>query len=457
MAVDERRTKPLNDQAVGDGPVLYVMGRDQRVQHNWPLLFAKERAQAREVPYGVLFVVGPMFNHGTKRHNEWLVASLKEVAEGLAEKNIPFFVETADSWAAGVTAFVKRHGVGEVVFDQNPLEPIRSWRDEAAKALPVLVTEVDGRNVVPVWEASDKTEFAAHTLRPKIHKKLREFLTDYPNLVSQKRAWPKTVPEIDWKAVAAFRKFVHDAPVPDTFTPGEAAGRRRAQYFIDNVLEGYVEKRNDPNEDALSDLSPYLRWGNVSAQFVAKQVQDADVPKADRDAFIEELIVRRELSDNYVYFTKGYDTLDGAHEWAQKTLQAHRDDEREHVYTFEEFEQAKTHDELWNAMQRQMVTEGKMHGWCRMYWAKKILEWTNTPEYAIKVALTLNDRYELDGRESNGVVGVMWSIAGVHDRAWTERPVYGKIRYMNYNGAKRKFDVEAYIDRYKPQDSLFND
>lgn len=455
--VDEHRLRVLNAAEPGTGAVMYVMAREQRVHHNWPLLYAKEQADARAVPLVVLFAVGPMFNNGTARHNEWMIGSLKEVEAGLKEKDIPFYVQTGD-WVDTVTNFALQYDIGEVVFDQNPLEPVRSWRADAAEKLPVRVTEVDGRNSIPVWEASDKKEFAAHTFRPKVHKKLRAFLTDFPNLMSHTHEWQHDVPIIDWEAIRQYRTFAVESEVPTTFTPGEAAGYRRVRYFIDNVLDGYAEKRNDPNEDALSNLSPYLRWGNVSAQYVAKAVQTAtEIPKEDREAFLEELIVRRELTDNYVYYTKDYDTLAGAHEWAQKTLNEHRDDEREYVYTTEEFEQAATHDELWNAMQRQMVIEGKMHGWCRMYWAKKILEWAKSPEEAIEIALTLNDRYELDGRDSNGVVGVMWSIAGVHDRAWTERPVYGKIRYMNFTGAKRKFDVEKYIERYSSQAELFND
>jgi deoxyribodipyrimidine photo-lyase len=172
------------------------------------------------------------------------------------------------------------------------------------------------------------------------------------------------------------------------------------------------------------------------------------VHKEARDAFLEELIVRRELADNYCFYNTDYDRVEGAHAWAKKTLLEHKNDPREHVYTKEQLESASTHDDLWNAMQRQMVLEGKMYGWCRMYWAKKILEWTPDAQVAIDIALYLNDKYELDGLDPNGVVGVMWSICGVHDRAWNERNIFGKIRYMNYAGAKRKFDIKAYIERY---------
>lgn len=455
--VDRRRVIPLTTAPITAGPVVYVMGRDQRVHDNWALLYAAEQAVERNVPLMVLFVAGPMFQNGTRRHNNWLVTSLQVVEEQLVEKEIPFYVMCGE-WSSTVVEFCLEHSAGQVVFDFNPLEPVRTWREEAAAALPVLAEMVDARNIVPCWYVSQKTEFAAHTFRPKVQRLLKEFLIEFPTLSKPSVTYNGPAPTNDWSVIAAFRTVEVEAPLPDWITPGEAAAQQQLELFLDDRINDYDEKRNDPNESVVSNLSPYLRWGNISAQRVALAVESKQGTRHEnKAAFLEELIVRRELADNYVYYTKDYDTLKGAHQWAQKTLHEHRDDEREYVYTMTEFEAGKTHDELWNAMQRQMVTEGKMHGWCRMYWAKKILEWTNTPEYAIAVALTLNDRYELDGRDSNGVVGVMWSIAGVHDRVWAERPVYGKIRYMNFNGAKRKFDVAAYVDKYGQKDNTLFD
>ena len=158
--------------------------------------------------------------------------------------------------------------------------------------------------------------------------------------------------------------------------------------------------------------------------------------------------MRRELSDNFCYYNDHYDSLQGASDWARNTLEKHSSDPREHVYTFDEFEQAQTHDAAWNAAQRQLTSTGKIHGYMRMYWAKKFLEWTEQPKTALKWAIKLNDRYSIDGQDPNGYVGCMWSITGVHDRGWTERDIFGKIRYMNFNGLKRKFDIEAYIEEY---------
>jgi len=444
---DQRRVKALNEHASGSGPVLYVMARDQRVRDNWALLYAQSVAKTRQVPLLVLFALGPMFQNGSARHNEWMIASLQEVSESLKEYDIPFFI-TMGEWERTIPSFVTSHRVGEVVFDFNTLEPVRTWRQRVADSLTVKTVVVDAHNVIPCWEASPKAEFAAYTFRPKVHKQLREYLVPFGKVEKASIRYNEAVPAIDWDAVRAFRGCDYTEPIPTMFTPGESAAHAQLAYFIEHTLERYEDDRNNPNERATSDLSPYLRWGNIAAARVVLAIEAADVSRSAKDAFIEELVVRRELAENYCYYTKNYTQVEAAHPWAQETLRQHSADTREYVYTYEQFRDAKTHDPLWNAAQRQMVQEGKMHGFMRMYWAKKILEWTPDPQTAIDIALTLNDCYELDGRDSNGVVGVMWSIAGVHDRAWTERPVFGKIRYMNYAGCKRKFDVKRFENAY---------
>jgi deoxyribodipyrimidine photo-lyase len=234
----------------------------------------------------------------------------------------------------------------------------------------------------------------------------------------------------------------------DWMRPGEDAAHRMLRLFIGERLGKYNEQRNDPNAGAVSDLSPYLHFGQISAQRVALEVRQSRKSKPSRDAFLEELIVRRDLSDNFCYYNEAYDMFEGFPAWAQQSLNVHRNDTRDYIYPIETFEAAQTHDPLWNAAQNEMRTTGKMHGYMRMYWAKKILEWTPSPEEALAIAIYLNDRYELDGRDPNGYTGIAWSIGGVHDRAWGERPVFGKIRYMSYDGCKRKFDVDVYMRKW---------
>ena len=228
--------------------------------------------------------------------------------------------------------------------------------------------------------------------------------------------------------------------------PGEASANESLQSFIKNRFDQSDVLRNDPNQNKLSNLSPFLHFGQISAQRIAltiNQLEDSSM----KDSFLEQLIVRRELSDNFCYYNNFYDSFDGFPKCAQTTLDEHRYDEREYVYNPLQFENAETHDNLWNAAQTQMVEKGKMHGFLRMYWAKKILEWSPSPESALQTAIDLNDKYELDGRDPNGYTGIAWSIGGVHDRPWFERSIFGKVRFMNYNGCKRKFNVAEFINK----------
>jgi deoxyribodipyrimidine photo-lyase len=258
--------------------------------------------------------------------------------------------------------------------------------------------------------------------------------------------WPGDVPAPDWDGAAA-GLAVGEAGPPITWrTPGSRAAGVALTAFLEQGLAGYDSARNDPVRDGQSDLSPYLHFGQLAPQRVAWEV--ARRPEsADRDAFLEELVVRRELSDNFCHHNPDYDRYEGLPAWARRTLEDHLDDPREHLYDLEQFETAQTHDALWNAAQTEMRLRGKMPGYLRMYWAKKILEWTRDPGEALDVAITLNDRWQLDGRDPNGYVGCAWSIGGLHDRPWTERPIFGKVRYMNLNGCKRKFRVDRYLDR----------
>jgi deoxyribodipyrimidine photo-lyase len=216
--------------------------------------------------------------------------------------------------------------------------------------------------------------------------------------------------------------------------------------FMALGLDRYDQTSRDPNAHGLSGLSPWLHFGQIAPQSVALEAVAS--PRTEgQQAFLEQLIVRRELADNFCMHNPHYDSIGGIPAWGRATLDKHRDDIREYVYARDAWERAATHDPLWNAAQHEMVRTGSMHGYMRMYWAKKILEWSKTPEDAIRTAIYLNDRYQLDGRDPNGYVGVLWSMGGLHDRPWKERSVFGTVRYMNAAGCKRKFDVERYVEK----------
>jgi len=439
------RSRVLKKGEIGDGPVIYWMSRDQRVRDNWALLHAQQMAVSSRKPLIVVFCLTLNYPGANLRHYSFLLDSLRNAAGELEKLRIPFFLLEGDP-PETLPGFLQRCEAGLLVCDFDPLRIKTDWKRKITMAFPGRIDEVDAHNIIPCWLASGKQEYAAYTFRPKVRRMLAEYLTDFPSLtrhpVSFRGIQP---PEIHWQKLTA---AIPDRTVPpvDWLKPGEEAARDRLAVFVSEVLPGYMEGRNDPNRNCQSGLSPYLHFGQISAQRIALAVVRSKASGENRDAFLEELIIRRELADNFCFYNPDYDSMSGFPEWARKTLHEHRQDRREYLYGLKELERAETHDSLWNAAQKDMVIRGKLHGYLRMYWAKKILEWTDIPKTAMHHAIYLNDKYELDGRDPNGYTGVAWSIGGVHDRAWPERPVFGKIRYMNANGCARKFDVQRYID-----------
>lgn len=444
--MDSRRLRNLNNQSIKGGSVIYWMQREQRVNHNWALIYSIELAKKENRPLKVIFFLNENYVGKFLRQIHFIIEGLKQVEEKLIKLNIPFEIHFGDP-VKSIPSLVETEGVGIIVTDFNPIRIYRTNKELIAKKLKIPVIEVDGHNIVPCWIASTKQEFGAYTLRPKINRLLPEFLTDFSHLETLKNNSQKIVKN-KWETVYDRLKIDSSVGVVDWLKPGEENGEKILEEFIETKLNRYHEKRNDPNENVISNLSPYLHFGQISAQRVAKVISNLPFQDDNIKSFLEELIVRRELSDNFCFYNTNYDSFDGFPDWAKDTLNRHRKDKREFLYSLDEFENGKTHDALWNAAQNELKLRGKMHGYMRMYWAKKILEWTKSPEEALTIAIYLNDKYELDGFDPNGYTGCAWSIGGVHDRPWFERPIFGKIRYMNYSGCKRKFDVNKYIQKY---------
>ena len=421
------------------------MSRDQRVHDNWALLFGQQLALENKLPLAVIFNLVPHFLEATIRQYGFMLKGLKELADELERYNISFFLLLGKP-ESEIPKFIKNNNVSVLISDFDPLKIKRIWKREVAKKNQIPFYEVDAHNIVPCLHVSNKLEFAAYTIRPKINKALIEFLDEFPPLKKMKKS-ELSFDKVDWEKVTQSLNIDFTVAEVDWIKPGEKAAMKCLKNFLENKFEDYYQHRNDPNKDAQSNLSPYLHFGQISAQRIALETQRFRGNKESEKSFLEELIIRRELSDNFCYYNPMYDSFDGFHDWAKTSLNEHRKDEREFIYSVKEFEFAKTHEDLWNAAQKQLLTTGKLHGYLRMYWAKKILEWSKSPEEALKIAIYLNDKYELDGRDPNGYTGCAWSIGGVHDRPWFERAVYGKIRYMNRNGAKNKFNIDAFIKK----------
>ncbi len=442
--VNIKRVRNLKKGRPGNGWVLYWMSRDQRVHDNWALSYAIEVAENEDRPVVVVFNLVEEFLGSTWRQYDFMIKGLRKVESGLAALNIPFMIVLGDP-EINIPQFIKLHHISRLIIDFDPLKIKQQWQKEVIRQIDIPVDEVDAHNIVPCRIASDKEEYAASTFRPKITRLLPEFLDEFPPLVRQHESFNKH--RINWEVVTITLQTDHSVRPVEWLTPGEKGARAVFDKFLETSIDIYAHKRNDPNEKHVSGLSPYLHYGHISAQRIALDILK-NLPRTEHtEAFLEELIVRRELSDNFCFYNHGYDNISSFRSWAFKTLSDHRNDQREYVYSVSEFENALTHDPLWNAAQKQMVYTGTMPGYLRMYWAKKILEWSASPEEALQIALKLNDRYQLDGRDPNGYTGCAWSIGGVHDRAWGERKVFGKIRYMNRKGCDRKFDTERYISR----------
>jgi deoxyribodipyrimidine photo-lyase len=381
------------------------------------------------------------------------------VHEALKAKNIPLHIVMPSSHeTVGETIWreaIEKYRGELVITDFSPLRHYREHTElQLASILSLLqqqpgnevipLVQVDAHNVVPVWVASDKREYGARTIRPKIHRLLDLYLhNNYPRFKDFAfTANNRSDDDIERLELPDFRQVVYEdyMKMDDTVKelawakPGTDAALDQAEQFFNNGLKNYDKLRNDPTQRSIcSTLSPWLNHGHVSFQRLALGVKKLNKYPDGTKAFLEEGIIRRELSDNFLYYAPtNYDSLTCAYDWARETLRDHAADRREYLYTWQELERGETYDDLWNAAQLQAVVDGKMHGFLRMYWAKKILEWTESPEAALKIAQYLNDKFNIDGRDPNGFVGVGWSIMGIHDQGWKEREVWEDSVYGTF-------------------------
>jgi deoxyribodipyrimidine photo-lyase len=446
--IHSSRIQPLNSRSIVDGRyVLYWMQASQRVECNHALQYAVGEANALKLPVVAVFGLTDRFPEANLRHYAFMLEGIEEVCKGLERRGIRFALLHRSPEVAAV-------GLAEeaalVVTDRGYLRIQKQWRNHVAKNAPCAVVQVESDVVVPVEAASPKEEYTAGIFRPKLQRVLEGYLVPLKERAVRKDSLSF---RLDADAEGDLTALLKKMNIDRTVTPardirgGTARANALLEEFIANKLRLYDESRNDPGLDVSSHLSPYLHFGQISPLAVALRVSaERSAPSAARRAFLEELIVRRELSMNFVHYNARYDEYDSLPDWAKKTLAGHSKDRREYLYEPVQWERAETHDPYWNAAQREMVLTGRMHNYMRMYWGKKILEWSRNPAEAFRTALRLNNRYELDGRDPNGFAGVAWCF-GKHDRAWPERKVFGKVRYMNDAGLKRKFDMDAYLKK----------
>lgn len=394
--VNKNRIFKFNDNAIKNGDIIYAPTRDLRLEDNWAVIFGMELAKK----YNKKFKIAVNLSNITysEKQEAFLLGGLNFFSKNSARQNIDFEI---------LKQMPDECDIGALIIDFNPVNAT------TYNHLSCAVFEVDSHNIIPCRFVSNKQEFSAATLRRKIYANLSNFLTEFSE-------------HFDIIKSDAYSKL---------------------DDFLTNKLHYYAEFNNDPNKNMTSNLSPSLHFGFISAQRVAIEVIKTNASRENKEAFLEELIVRKELSDNFCHYANNFKTLENIPAWAKTTLNEHKADIRAYIYNLEEFEQAKTHDALWNKIQQNLLNKGRIHGYLRMYWAKKILEWSKSPEDALETAIYLNDKYALDGNDPNGYVGILWSIGGVHDRPFSSKMVTGKIRYMSLGGCMRKFDVKEYIEK----------
>jgi len=444
--IEPERLTELNDAPEQPGDyVLYWMQNSQRAEFNPALEAAIAAANRLGLPVLVGFGLTSDYPEANARHYAFMLEGLAETAKVLREHRLGFVIRLG---SPDDVALSLAQRAALVVCDRGYLRAQRQWRARVAAEAGRRVPQVEGDVVVPVELVSAKPEIGARTLRPKLLRVRDQFLhplrRQHPVHSAERVKAAGDVDLNDIPPLLARLGVDHSVSPVGNIRGGYKEAKRRLDEFVTRSLPNYVAARAHPGEPEVSTLSPYLHFGQISPVEVALAARNAEAADENNASFLEELIVRRELAMNFVHTTSNYDRYDCLPEWARLTLAAHRRDRREHVYRFDQLARADTHDPYWNAAMREMLLTGYMHNYMRMYWGKKVLEWSPSPEEGYAILLRLNNKFFLDGRDANSYANVGW-IFGLHDRPWPERPIFGKVRSMTASGLRRKTDIDDYV------------
>ncbi|CAK90604.1 unnamed protein product (macronuclear) [Paramecium tetraurelia] len=440
----KERIKYLNDKKVNvkGKYVAYWIQASQRTKYNHALELAIQKANQEQIPLFCFFGL-TKYPAANQRPYHFMLEGLQQLKTSLADRKILFGVakQSPDDLAISIAQNAKL-----LIVDCGYLRIQKQWRKKVADTIDCQFIQVETDVLVPVEQASQKEEWAAKTIRPKIQSLTKYFAKELNEETLVKQMDKLPFQEYD---ISNITKVIDDLGVDKSvsivqqFKGGEIEAQKRLEEFLNKKLKNYAKNRNDPSLNATSNLSPYLHFGMISPLHIYLEAMKFP-PSESRESFLEELIVRRELSMNFCYYNDLYDKYEGLPDWAKNTLQEHAKDKRDYIYTLDQLEKAKTHDVYWNSAQLEAIHKGKISGYMRMYWGKKVIEWTESPQQAFEYLVFLNDKYHLDGRDANGYTGVAWCF-GKHDRPWTGRKIFGNIRYMIDSGLKRKFDTGQYV------------
>lgn len=395
--ITTERIFQLNNKPIKNGKIVYICEREIRAKDNFALQFVLQKSKELNLSFKII--------HSKTNYKYYQKQNFIDKQISLAKKQFREIDLDLEIIEKPPSEIIKNINIALLILDFNPI-----FKRDYLKHFDCKIYEIDGHNIIPARFISNKQEYNASTLRRKIYSNIHMFLSEFDNLTN--------------------KKIEADFVLKD---------------FIKNKLQYYTEFKNNPSKDVLSDLSRYLNLGFISSQRVAIEVIKSNVSKENKEAFLEELIIRKELADNFCLYAKNFKDFSSVPNWAKTSINFHKCDIRPYTYSTTELDYAKTHDSLWNATQTQLKKEGIIHGYLRMYWAKKIFEWTKSPDKALKTAIFLNDKYAFDSPSANGYVGILWALGGLHDRAFADYPITGKIRRMTYNSIKRKYDLSEYL------------
>ncbi len=445
------RLKDLNQKKIRKKQhVLYWMQQAQRAEFNHALEFAAQQANDLGLPLVVFFCLTSDYPEANARHYSFMLEGLIEVEKTLEQRGIKMMVQKG---RMPDRVIEQGQSAAMIVCDRGYLRHQKIWREKAASKVPCLLVQVESDVIIPVEQVSRKVEYAARTIRPKIKKHMDRFLHPVFEIPVKVDSLSLRMDQADQLSLHSIENLISFLDIDTTLsavTPfikgGTSQAKKRFENFLKKNLENYDKHANQPQTDDISYMSPYLHFGQISPLYLAMETSASDVRTDAKEAFLEQLTVRRELAVNFVEYQTDYDRFSGVPQWARKTLAEHKDDSRADIYSVDRLEAAQTHDEYWNACMLEMKHTGFMHNYMRMYWGKKILEWSAAPEEAFKTCLGLNNKYFVDGRDPNSYASVSW-LFGRHDRPFPERKVFGKVRYMSASGLERKCDIKAYVKK----------
>lgn len=484
MTVPKQRIRTVNRLPIrADGDyILYWMTAQRRSSWNFALDRAVEHAQALKKPLLIFEALRVGYRWASERLHRFVIDGMADNAAACAKAGVaylPYVEPLPDAGKGLLHALAERACV--VVADDFPCFFLPKLLQAGAKASPVLVEAVDANGILPL-SATDRAFSAAVHFRRFLQGKLALYLRQRPEVdpLAALKGMPKAVVPTSvsqrWPALSADLMQDPDAylarlPIDHRvgvvkLRGGSAAALARWRIFQANGLEGYGEGRNHPDDDHSSGISPYLHFGHLSSQQVVHEILQARIWSPDQlgkvtgakegwwgldagsEGYLDQVITWRELGYGFCHHVRDYDRYDTLPDWARASLDLHADDQREHVYSVQQLANAETHDEVWNAAQRQLLREGVLHNYLRMLWGKRIMEWTRHPREAWDILIDLNNRYALDGRNPNSYSGIAWCF-GRFDRPWgPERPIYGVIRYMSSANTVKKLRMQHYLERY---------